>query len=109
MWDLARGGKNVHLQKNKKGQSAGDKREAAPPAERPAWMVDWARAALLDGRENLEVVGESRYQDNLWRLVDGQTDPTERVRVEIIAVLAAEPDNPFRLHVATHHHLAVRR
>jgi hypothetical protein len=83
------------FRRTRNGQSAGDKREAAAPDERPAWMVNGARAALLDSRENLEVVGESRYQDNLWRLVDGQTDPTERVRVEIIAVLVAEPDNPY--------------
>ena len=83
------------FRRTRNGQSAGDKREAAAPDERPAWMVDGARAALLDGRENLEVVGESRYQDSLWRLVRGQTDPAERVRVEIIAVLVAEPDNPY--------------
>ena len=76
-------------------QSVGDKCEAAAPDERPAWMVDGARAALLDGRETLEVVGESHYQDNLWRLVCDHTDPAERVRVEIIAVLVTEPDNPY--------------
>ena len=83
------------FRRTRNGQSAGDKREAAAPDERPAWMVGGARAALLDGHETLEVVGESRYQDNLWRLVDGQTDPAERVRVEIIAVLVTEPDNPY--------------
>ena len=76
-------------------QSAGLKRESALVDERPAWMVDGARAALLDGRETLEVVGESRYQDNLWRLVRGRADLGERVRVEIVAILVAEPDNPY--------------
>lgn len=62
--------------------------------ERPAWMVDGMQAVLLEGYENLEVVGESHYQDNLWHLVGSDADRSERVRVKIAAVLAAEPNNP---------------
>lgn len=77
------------------GHSADNRRGSAQLDERPAWMVDGMQAALLEGRETLEVVGESRYQDSLWRLVPDAVDPSERVRVEIIALLVAEPSNPY--------------
>ena len=48
---------------------------------------------LLPGSHDLEVVGESHYQDALWRVAGGRT--VERVRVEVQAVLLAEPDNPY--------------
>jgi HIRAN domain len=48
---------------------------------------------LLPGSHDLEVVGESHYQDALWRVTRGRT--VERVRVEVQAVLLAEPDNPY--------------
>ena len=51
--------------------------------------------ALLEGYEGLEVVGESFRQDALWRQVGGRGDPAQYVRSEIIAVLTAEPDNPY--------------
>ena len=38
-------------------------------------MVDGASAILVEGREDLEVVGESHYQENLWRLVGGPGRP----------------------------------
>ena len=47
--------------------------------------------ALGRGRD-LQVVGESFYQDNLRRLAGAR--PGEPVRAEITAVLAAEDDNP---------------
>jgi hypothetical protein len=49
-------------------------------------------ARRLSGSEDLEVVGESHYQDELWRCVGRRT--TDRVRVEIEAILVAETDNP---------------
>jgi rubrerythrin len=49
-------------------------------------------ATLYTGNETLEVVGESRHQDVLWRIVGGQR--TDRVRHETHAVLMPEPDNP---------------
>jgi hypothetical protein len=56
-------------------------------------MQDGVQAALLAGYEDLEVVGESHYQDNLRRLT-GYPPPDQRVRQEIHAVLVAEDDNP---------------
>jgi hypothetical protein len=48
---------------------------------------------VLPGSHDLEVVGESHYQDALWRVARGRT--VERVRVEVQAVLLAERDNPY--------------
>jgi tetratricopeptide (TPR) repeat protein len=48
---------------------------------------------LYGGGHDLEVVGESFYQDALWRVVGARTN--ERVRREIQAVLFAETDNPY--------------
>jgi hypothetical protein len=48
---------------------------------------------LYGGGHDLEVVGESFYQDALWRVVGARTN--ERVRLEIQAVLIAETDNPY--------------
>jgi tetratricopeptide (TPR) repeat protein len=47
---------------------------------------------LYSGQHDLEIVGESNYQDNLWRVVGGRT--TERVRLDVQAIIATEPDNP---------------
>ncbi len=69
--------------------------ELARLDERPAWMQDGVKVALLDGREDLEVVGESFYQDNLWDLVGGRRSPEEHVDVDICAVMVAEDDNPY--------------
>ena len=48
---------------------------------------------LFGGGHDLEVVGESFYQDALWRVVGARTN--ERVRLEVQAVLFAETDNPY--------------
>lgn len=48
---------------------------------------------VLGGRETLEVVGESYYQECLWRIVGGFR--TERVRQDVQAVIVPEPTNPF--------------
>jgi len=48
---------------------------------------------ILGGRETLEVVGESHYQDVLWRCVGG--DDGERVRHPVQVVLLQEPENPY--------------
>jgi hypothetical protein len=47
----------------------------------------------MRGQHDLEIVGESNYQDNLWRVVGGPT--AERVRVDVQAIVATEPDNPY--------------
>lgn len=47
---------------------------------------------MLQGHETLEVVGESHYQDDLWRLAGGFR--AERIRCAVVAALIPEPDNP---------------
>ena len=67
-------------------------RPAPTPAPTLVEVVPAAASVLLGGRHDLEVVGESHYQDALWRVAGGRT--TERVRVETEAMLVREPDNP---------------
>ncbi|MGH3072073.1 MAG: hypothetical protein ACRDNB_07360 [Gaiellaceae bacterium] len=50
-------------------------------------------ATLYTGDETLEVVGESNYQEALWKIVGGRR--LERVRHDVAAVLLPEPDNQF--------------
>jgi restriction system protein len=63
--------------------------------ERPAWMRDGMQAVLIEGDEDLEVVGESHYQDNLWELVGGRRSVEVHIRADICAVLVAEDGNPY--------------
>jgi hypothetical protein len=72
-----------------------DQRSAWNPDQRPAWMRDGMEVQLYEGQETLEVVGEASYQDNLWRIVGGRRSPDGRVREDVCAVLAAEPENPY--------------
>jgi hypothetical protein len=58
-------------------------------------MRDGMEVKLYEGREDLEVVGEASYQDNPWRIIRERRSPDGRVREEVYAVLAAEPDNPY--------------
>lgn len=76
-----------------RGSSRRSDRQAS---ERPGWMQDGAQAALLEGGEDLDVVGERHYQQNLWRITG--TRPGDWVRLEIIAVLVAEDGNPHDAH-----------
>jgi hypothetical protein len=46
-----------------------------------------------DGGFNLEVVGESHYQDALWRAVGSIPDDQEDVHTNLQAALVPEPDN----------------
>ena len=62
--------------------------------ERPAWMRDGIEVTLLEGAQDLEVVGESHYQENLWRLV-GPRRREARVRSDICALLVPEDGNPY--------------
>src|SRR6266487_4446344 len=62
--------------------------------QRPSWMRNGAQVALLDGAEDLELVGESYYQPNLWHLARAHPGK-QRVRENICAVLVAEDDNPY--------------
>ena len=68
---------------------------APPQDERPSWMIHGMEARLLDGGEDLEVVGESFHQDNLWYLVGDRRSPEQRVEMDICAVMVAEDDNPY--------------
>jgi hypothetical protein len=72
-----------------------DRHQITDPDQRPAWMRDGMEVQLHEGREDLEVVGEASYQDNLWRLVGGRGSTNDRVRVDVYAVLVAEPNNPY--------------
>jgi predicted Zn-ribbon and HTH transcriptional regulator len=51
------------------------------------------QAELLEGNVDLDVVGESFYQEALWHTVGGVTK--ERVRTPVIAILVPEPDNQY--------------
>jgi hypothetical protein len=75
------------------GQSTSDARVHSPAIAWQPGLPPQRHLASYGGRQSLEAVGESHYQDVLWRAVGGPT--TERVRQEVQAVLFAEPDNPY--------------
>jgi hypothetical protein len=77
------------------GAQPPDRRSASSWQHQPAWMRDGMEVQLYGGRENLNVVGEASYQDNLWGVVGGRGSPEDRVRVDVVAVLVAEADNPY--------------
>jgi hypothetical protein len=77
------------------GEQPPDRRSGWSPEQRPGWMHEGMEVQLYEGREDLEVVGEASYQDNLWRVVGGRGSSNDRVRVEVYAVLVAETDNPY--------------
>ncbi|HEY4724873.1 MAG TPA: hypothetical protein VIJ13_02705, partial [Actinomycetota bacterium] len=77
------------------GQQQPYRRSGWSPEQRPGWMRQGMEVQLYDGRENLKVVGEASYQDNLWRVVGGHGSSNDRVRLEVYAVLVAETDNPY--------------
>ncbi len=77
------------------GEQSPHRLQVAGSDRPPDWMRNGMEAVLCDGREDLEVVGESHYQDSLWRLVGGRGLPEERVRVDMVAVLVSETDNPY--------------
>lgn len=56
-------------------------------------LAHFHRYRPYSGQHDLEIVGESNYQDSLWRVVGGPT--AERVRVDVQAIVATEPDNPY--------------
>lgn len=66
---------------------------AASSGQGPFAGLTSVEAELLEGRTDLDVVGESFYQEALWHIVGGVT--RERVRTEIIAMLVPEPDNEY--------------
>jgi hypothetical protein len=66
-------------------------RTVSPPAP-AAGAFETISVSLLQGCEDLQVVGESFHQENLWRVVGGHRD--EYVRCPVTAVLVPEYDNP---------------
>lgn len=63
---------------------------------RPTWMHEGTlNAALCEGYDDLEVVGELHHQDNLWRVVGGRPEPEVRVRMDVYGMLLAEAANPY--------------
>ena len=62
--------------------------------ERAVRTQEEVQPALLVGDEDLQVVGESFYQDNLRHLT-GYPPPEKYVEKEIHAALAAEKNNPY--------------
>jgi hypothetical protein len=82
--------------KQEMGEQPSPAPPTAPPQEvRPSWMIHGMEARLFRGQEDLEVVGESHYQDNLWQLVGGRRSPEQRIDTDIRAVMVAEDDNPY--------------
>ena len=59
-------------------QQQPDRPSTWSPEQRPAWMRDGMKVELCEGREDLDVVGEASYQDNLWRIVGGRRSPDGR-------------------------------
>lgn len=77
------------------GEQAPERAPVRSWDQRPVWMRDGMRVQVLDGRTDLEVVGESHYQESLWQLAGGRRNPDVRVRVAVVAVLVPESDNPY--------------
>jgi hypothetical protein len=76
----------------------GSREEPSPTSvtadQRPPWMTDGMAVTISEGREELLVVGESFYQDALWRLVGGGSHYDE-IRVDLMAMLVADEDNQY--------------
>lgn len=50
---------------------------------------------VLGGRDVLQVVGESRYQDALWHIVGEHPGGPDRIRMPIVAVLHPDLNNSY--------------
>src|SRR6266542_834455 len=73
-----------------------DQFQVARSGQRPAWMRDGMEVLLCEGNADLDVVGESHYQDSIWQLAGGRRHPEERVHVDVqAAILVAETDNQY--------------
>jgi hypothetical protein len=66
-------------------ESSDSRRPTAPRRRRVS-------AHLLSGHDDLEVVGESFYQNALWQLSGGAVG--DKIRCDTVAVLVPEPTNP---------------
>ena len=54
---------------------------------------DESNLVILDGDDDLDVVGESYQQNNLWELAGPRS--SEKTRVEVIGYLIPEPENKY--------------
>jgi HIRAN domain len=82
----------------KRGATVGTRNMIAQrPADlRPSWMSEGIEVTLYEGSEDLEVVGESHYQDALTEFASLQgADVRMGVSVEHYVLLVAEPENPY--------------
>ena len=59
----------------------------------PTQDFNESQLKILDGDDDLDVVGESYQQDNLWSLVGRRT--SQRIRVEVLGYLIPEPENKY--------------
>lgn len=66
---------------------------STPSVVKGSASIKSEEASLYSGHETLEVVGESRYQDALWKIVGGRR--VDRVRHDTHAVLMPEEDNRY--------------
>ena len=57
------------------------------PGQQPAQSVTERKFCSTEGHVDLDVIGESHYQDCRWRLVGGRRGPEEPVRVGVYAAL----------------------
>lgn len=64
-----------------------------PAPEPAATVTSVVSACVYAGDEDLEVVGESNYQDSLWAICGARAG--DRVRHDVIAALVPEPSNPY--------------
>ena len=67
----------------KGGEQQPDRHSSYDSEQRPSWMRDGMDVQLYEGREDLEVVGEASYQDNLWCPSSRVIVPNDRVRMEV--------------------------
>ncbi len=69
----------------------GTVRDSSAQPDSPSYL---GGAVVLDGRQSLEVVGESRHQDALWHIVGERPGGPDRIRWKVVAVLRPDPENP---------------
>jgi hypothetical protein len=71
----------------------GRNRDIEQPAIAQTPTNETVKAHVRPGAEDLEVVGESAYQDALWNICGGRQG--DQIRCPIVAVLVPEPTNPY--------------
>ena len=57
-------------------------------------MIDGMSVTVYDGRDTLEVVGESYRQDNLWAIV-GTPQTSDQIQHQATAILVPETGNEY--------------